>query len=74
MPPKITLDSESGVYTVKQGREIVIAPNYESADEATYKWTMDGRLLGNEPSPSLLIADKTISELLFAVIFIYSPK
>lgn len=50
LPPKITLDSESGVYTVKQGREIVIAPNYESADEATYKWTMDGRLLGNEPS------------------------
>lgn len=50
LPPKITLDSESGVYTIKQGREIVIAPNYESADEATYKWTMDGRLIGNEPS------------------------
>ena len=50
LPPKIILDNETGIYTVKQGREIVIAPNYESADEATYKWTMDGRLLGNEPS------------------------
>ena len=50
MPPRIILDSESGVYTVKQGREVVIAPSYESAEDATYRWTMDGRLLGNEAS------------------------
>ena len=50
MPPRIILDSESGVYTVKQGREVVIAPSYESAENATYRWTMDGRLLGNEAS------------------------
>ncbi|MBQ8437699.1 MAG: cell surface protein [Alistipes sp.] len=50
LPPKIHLDSDTGIYTVKVGRELVIVPNYESADEATYKWTMDGRLLGNEPS------------------------
>ena len=50
MPPQIILDSESGVYTVKQGREVIIAPSYESAENATYRWTMDGRLLGNEAS------------------------
>ncbi len=48
--PKIILDSQTGVYNVKQGREIVIAPQYESAQGATYSWTMDGRLLGTEPS------------------------
>lgn len=48
--PKITLDSRTGVYSVKQGREIVIAPQYESAEGATYRWTMDGRLLGTEPT------------------------
>ena len=50
MPPRIILDSESGVYTVKQGREVVIAPSYESAENATYRWTMDGRLIGNDAS------------------------
>ncbi|MBQ5689807.1 MAG: hypothetical protein IIV21_07590, partial [Bacteroidales bacterium] len=27
--PKITLDNESGIYTVKYGREIIIKPTYE---------------------------------------------
>ena len=53
-PPKIVLDGESNVYTIKQGREIIIAPSYESADGATYRWTMDGRLLGNSPSLSFM--------------------
>ena len=50
LPPKINLDSPTGIYTVKQGREVIIAPGYESAEGATYSWTMDGRLVGNEPS------------------------
>ena len=50
LPPKIILDSKSGVYTVKQGREVVIAPSYENAEGATYSWKMDGRLIGNEAS------------------------
>ena len=50
LPPKIYLDSNTGVYTAKVGREIVIAPDYESAEDATYRWIMDGRLIGNEPS------------------------
>lgn len=54
LPPKIILDSETGVYTTKQGREIVIAPNYESAQGAYYRWTMEGRLLGTGASLSFL--------------------
>ena len=54
LPPKIYLDSSSGVYTVKQGREVVIVPSYENAEGATYSWKMDGRLIGNEASLSFM--------------------
>ena len=50
MPPKILLDSETGIYTVKIGREITIAPNYESAEGATYYWTMNNEVIGTSPS------------------------
>ena len=50
LPPKIYLDSNSGVYTVKVGREVIIAPSYENAEGATYSWKMDGRLIGNDAS------------------------
>ncbi len=50
LPPKIVLDSNSGVYTVKQGRELTIAPSYENAEGATYSWKLDGRLIGNDAS------------------------
>ena len=49
-PPRIVLDSETGIYTVKEGRKIVIAPGYESAEGATYSWKMDGEVLGTSPS------------------------
>ncbi len=50
LPPKISLDSDSGIYTVKQGREVIIAPSYDNAEGATYSWRMDGRLIGNDAS------------------------
>lgn len=48
--PVITLDSESGVYTVKMGRELTIAPTVEYAEGATYSWIVDGKLAGSEPT------------------------
>ena len=48
--PNIILDSETGIYTVKTGRELVIAPEYESAEEAEYKWTLSGEVIGSSPS------------------------
>ena len=50
LPPKIVLDNDRGIYTVKLGREIIIAPDYESADNAQYRWTMDGEVIGTRPS------------------------
>ena len=50
--PKIILDNETGVYTVKYGREIVIKPNYEHAEDATFCWTMEGEVLSISPSLS----------------------
>ena len=50
LPPKIILDSETGIYTTKTGREIVISPSFESSDDATYSWIMEGRLLGTAPT------------------------
>ena len=52
LPPKIVLDNNTGVYTVKQGRELIIAPSYENAVGATYSWKLDGRLIGNDASLS----------------------
>lgn len=60
LPPKIILDNETGIYTVKQGRKIVIAPKYQSAEGATYLWTMEGEVLGT--SPSLLFMKEEIGE------------
>ena len=54
LPPSIVLNSETGIYTVKQGREIIITPNYESAEGATYCWTMGGEVLGTSPSLSFV--------------------
>ena len=54
LPPEIILDSETGIYTVKESREIVIAPHYESAEGATYSWTMNGEVLSTSSSLSFI--------------------
>ena len=54
MPPQIILDSPTGIYTVKQGREIVIAPSYEHAEGATYSWTRDGEVISTASSLSFV--------------------
>lgn len=48
--PTIELDSETGIYTVKQGRSITIAPEYKNVDNAIYAWTVDGRLVSKSPN------------------------
>lgn len=50
LPPKIVLDSENGIYTIKQGREITISPDYEYAESASFSWTMDGELISTSPA------------------------
>lgn len=48
MIPKITLDSETGIYTVKTGRELTISPSYEYVNNALFVWSIDGKIVGRE--------------------------
>ncbi len=43
--PVIILDSESGVYEVYAGSELVIAPEYRNVAGARYEWTIDGEVV-----------------------------
>lgn len=49
-PPVIELDSDTGIYTIKVGRQLTIAPTYKFADDALYAWTSDGKLISSEPT------------------------
>lgn len=41
--PEITLDSTTGIYTVRVGEELTIAPIYKNVDDSTaYSWAIDG--------------------------------
>lgn len=48
--PVITLDSETGVYTLKAGRTLTITPTVEHAEGAMYSWLLDGKLVGQDAS------------------------
>ena len=48
MAPKVTLDNETGIYTVKSGRELTISPSYEHANEALFVWSIDGKIVSRE--------------------------
>ena len=48
--PEIILDSRTSSYAVKRGRQVVIRPEYRYVDDASYAWSIDGRVVGREPS------------------------
>lgn len=50
MPPRIILDNPTGVYDVKVGRELTIAPLYENAEGASFAWKVDGVIHGTDPA------------------------
>ena len=47
--PVIELDSETGIYTIKVGKELTITPNYQYAEDALFAWTIDGKLVSSQP-------------------------
>ena len=49
LPPNILLDNPAGTYTVKQGCELTVVPEYESAEGAVYQWIMGGEVLSTSP-------------------------
>lgn len=49
--PEITLDSTTGVYTVKVGEELTIAPTYTNVDDKTvYSWSLNGVVVSTASS------------------------
>lgn len=56
--PVIALDNPSGVYTVKVGREVTIAPTVSHADGALYTWLVDGAEAGSGPTFSATFAEE----------------
>lgn len=46
--PVIELDSPTGVYTVKTGRELTISPTYGYAKDALIVWSIDGCIVGRD--------------------------
>lgn len=48
--PIIELDSETGIYITKVGREFTISPSYSNVESAIYSWTCDCNVLSQQPS------------------------
>lgn len=48
LPPVITLDSPTGVYTVKAGRSLTVAATVEHAEGARIAWTLGGEVVCRE--------------------------
>lgn len=64
--PSISLDSPTGVYTVKAGRTLTIAPSYSNSIGASYLWEDDeGRVLSRDPQ--LVFVSETIGSYYITV-------
>ena len=46
--PEIVLDGD-GIYNIKVGRELEIAPSYRNAEGASYEWSIDGAVVCRQP-------------------------
>lgn len=55
--PVITLDSETGIYTVKVGHELTITPEVQHADNAIIKWTLNGKIVCRDLSYTAVWSD-----------------
>ncbi len=48
--PQIVFDSSDGIYTVKIGHELTLAPQIVNGDGAEIAWSIDGEVVCREPS------------------------
>lgn len=48
--PVIEFSEPSGIYSVRVGHELCLEPQVENADGATFEWSVDGRIVGRDPS------------------------
>lgn len=68
-PPVISLDREEPVYRVKVNEPLTITPTVENAgDNAAYRWSIDGAVVGNGPSFTFVGVEPGSVYLIFEVI------
>ena len=48
--PEILLGEEGGLYSVKVGNEVRLAPDYKDAEGATFEWRIENDVVGTERS------------------------
>lgn len=48
--PEILLGEEGGIYSVKVGNEVRLAPDYKDAEGATFEWRIENDVVGTERS------------------------
>ena len=46
--PQIILDNESGIYTTKQNKCILISPKYENAENARFSWSINDSIVSTQ--------------------------
>ncbi|MBR5735707.1 MAG: cell surface protein [Bacteroidales bacterium] len=49
MPPEITLDNSSAVYSIMVGEMLTVSPVYRYVEDAAFAWSCDGEVISSEP-------------------------
>ena len=65
--PVITLDNPDGIYPVKVGKSVTIAPTVEHAEGAVYAWFLDDEAAGSGPTFTYAAREAGIHYLTFHV-------
>lgn len=65
--PVISLDSETGFYVIKVGKELTIAPTVEHTEDAIYSWIVNGKLVGMESTYTATWTEKGVFYVIFRV-------
>lgn len=65
--PVITLDNPDGIYPVKVGKSVTIAPTVEHAEGAVYAWILDDEPAGSGPTFTFTAEQAGVYFLIFRV-------
>lgn len=65
--PVITLDNPDGIYPVKVGKSVTIAPTVEHAEGAVYAWILDDKPAGSGPTFTFTAEQAGVYFLIFRV-------
>lgn len=68
-PPRIILESDEPIYRIKVNEPLKLTPTVENAgDDAAYRWSIEGEVVGYEPTFTYVGTEAGSVYLLFEVI------